>query len=575
MIHAYLFEAKGVQRYLFTSGRLRDVVGASDLVGRIAASDGDDLIGLVLAAEAIKSTIVYEVTSASGANEVSFSRRAGAAFCLHCSCRKTLVNIRREMRLRVMSALPGLEISDALASSDDHWNSLKPEILQNARTEYGDEIASMKAAFAAGGGARANMAASILPLGRPVTAIVPRTGMPMVTFKAYGSDNEPIDMILRAQRDRADIMQSKMGSYAIDGVAERFNGNAEHNAQYVYPRNLDDKDPDSVGNPIFPWREDSDRRVGLIHADLSGLGEAFSNAGSMTAKENLDLGKKIEDAIVAAIVTTNGEVLRPQSKDHGEFRQIVPARPVVIGGDDITLIVRADLAAPFAARFLELIEELTKDNKLHAKIPNGLSAGAGIAIAHKSLPFLTLNALAESLCKFAKKKAKSKGKKDNEPWPSMLAFYVQSQTAEEDYGEHIYPALGSTKLTENPFAVGKWESDTGVLPFGMLLSLAGAIDALPGARGTLRTIRAEIANGRTSVARNLWHRMLTRTDWSNEQEEQLDAFKKAVRTCITDELTEYQVPDCGALFDALELIDVGTLAPEKLSLADVEQGETA
>ncbi len=549
MIYAYLFEAKGVQRYLFTSGRLRDVVGASDMVGRIAASDKDDLIGLVLAGVTVKAAVVDEVTTTSEPEQVSFSRRAGAAFCLHCSHKYTLIAIRREMRLRVMHTLPGLEISDAFG-------------------EGVDEIASMKDAFANSGGARANMAASVLPLGRPVIAIVPRTGMPQAAEKSYGDETEKLDVILKAQRDRADVLQTLMGSNGIDGVAKRFDGTGPHNAAYVYPRNLDDKDPDSASNPVFPWRESSDRRVGLVHADLSGLGEAFANAGSATAKENLELGEKIEAAIVAAIVATNDKLLRTQAKTRGEFQHIVPARPVVIGGDDITLIVRADLAVPFAARFLELIEEMTKDGKLHKKIRNGLSAGAGVAIANNSLPFLTMNALAESLCSFAKKKAKSitPDKKAENPWPSMLAFHVQSQTAEEDYGRDIHPTLeaqGAGALTSNPYAIGQWAEATGALPYAKLTQLAQAIDALSGARNTMRAIRGDIADGRSASAKALWHRMFSRTDRDEAQESSIKAFRDAYRKIFDKDLSEYDIPDkSGAFFDALELIDIGTFDPE-------------
>lgn len=552
MVYAYLFEAKGVQRYLFTSGRLRDVVGASDLVGRIAASDGDDVIGRVLASKSVGAAVVTAVTCGSDAKDVSFSRRAGAAFCLHSASRETLVNVRREIRLRVMSALPGLEISDAFG-------------------EGADEIASMKDAFANSGGARANMVASILPLGRPVTAITPRTGLPKVAFKNYGSDEEPIDIILRAQRERADILQRRMGSDQIDGVAKSFNGEVEDNRRYVYPRNFDETDPNSAHNPIFPWREGSDRRVGFIHADLSGLGEAFANAGSKTAAENLALGQKIEEAIVSAIVAANDEILRSQSSDIGEFHHIVPARPLVIGGDDITLIVRADLALPFAARFLELIEKTTKNVVL-----GGLSAGAGVAIAHHSLPFLTLNALAESLCTFAKKRAKAKGKKPGEPWPSMLAFHVQTQTAEEDYGRHIHPTLavrGEGALTGNPYAIGAWAADTGALPYAKLAELAKAIQGLPGARNTLRKIRGDIANDRSATAKDLWHRMFSRTDRDDEQNDHMTTFKVAYQGVFGTALSEYEIPTkSGALFDALELVDIGTVDTGTVSSQPVEDG---
>src|SRR6266446_2330870 len=68
---AYLFEAKGIQRYILDSGPLRDLVGASDLVAGLASSDENDLIAEVLRALGVH------------AEGVNFSRRAGGAFCIH------------------------------------------------------------------------------------------------------------------------------------------------------------------------------------------------------------------------------------------------------------------------------------------------------------------------------------------------------------------------------------------------------------------------------------------------------------------------------------------------------------
>ena len=167
-VHAYLFEAKGVQRYLFASGRLRDLVGASDLVARIAfgfdpepPDDGsmrepDDLIGSVLVKLDLKT--VDRVTPESPDAEVSFSRRAGAVFCL-CGNGDKLKAVRRETRLLVMTALPGLEIADALGVGADELTAAK-----NARDRAG--------------GLRANGLASVLPLGRPVMRVAPQTGLP-------------------------------------------------------------------------------------------------------------------------------------------------------------------------------------------------------------------------------------------------------------------------------------------------------------------------------------------------------------------------------------------------------------
>tara|TARA_R110002167_G_scaffold366450_1_gene597500 strand:- start:7394 stop:7588 length:195 start_codon:yes stop_codon:yes gene_type:complete len=40
MLHAYLFEARGIQRFLFSSGKLRDILGGSELLDYLCAEDG-------------------------------------------------------------------------------------------------------------------------------------------------------------------------------------------------------------------------------------------------------------------------------------------------------------------------------------------------------------------------------------------------------------------------------------------------------------------------------------------------------------------------------------------------------
>lgn len=69
------FECKGVQRYIFGSSRLRQVIGARDLVANIASSGGGDALQLALDA---------------AAPEARSSRRAGGAFCLHAEDEESL-----------------------------------------------------------------------------------------------------------------------------------------------------------------------------------------------------------------------------------------------------------------------------------------------------------------------------------------------------------------------------------------------------------------------------------------------------------------------------------------------------
>jgi hypothetical protein len=225
---------------------------------------------------------------------------------------------------------------------------------------------------------------------------------------------------------------------------------------------------------------------------------------------------------------------------------------LVLGGDDITVIVRADLALPFARHLLEYIEEETKGLAAQLgelSLPKALTACAGIAVARAGLPFLTMNALAESLCSYAKKRAKAHIQ-EGEPYASLLAFHVQTQTAEEDYGRDIAPGLEG--LTGNPYRLGGYAGQLDCPEWTKLLALASEVHALRGSSNSLRRIKNMIGNGRRSEANDIWHRLFNRTDRS------ADALLQAVRAIIADASPNI-VPRCGAIFDALELIDLGAM----------------
>jgi hypothetical protein len=548
-IHAWLFEAKGIQRWLFSSGRLRDIVGGSDLVSHIAMSKGSDL--LARAIDECGLAVVDRVDLVPVRHNVSLSRRAGGAFYVHGNDRDTLVTLRRSFLKRFLVALPGLEYQDVFGQG-------------------ADEIASRDNAFAVRGASRRNALASVLPLGRPVFAINPRSGLPQSEFVAYGYGDEretvPLDRVLAPQRRRADALQERFAAgvkdlsnrtrFLVDGAAKRFHSRTTAEGVFVYPRNLADDEEDKLHNPLFPWIEGSpDRRVALVHADISALGQLFQNASVGSAMEARKLAEAIEEAILLAVGKAADEVLLPAATGHVGWGMIVPARPLVVGGDDITVLVRADLAVPFAVALLRHIEQTTKG------ISGGLSACAGVAIASRSQPFLALNTLAESLCAFAKAKAKSQPRADNGTWPSLMAFHVHSQSAEEGYAADIHPHLclpDRHSLTANPFAINETGSRaTGCTTWDRLADLAASIVSVRGADGAFREIGSELAKGpeRLDNVNARWRRFWTRAG--------LEQLSKAMAEAASlDETTiRDAVPEAGQLFDALELIDLKTPLP--------------
>ncbi len=99
---AWWFETRGIQRFLADGGRLRDVIGGSELVDWLARWDGGDLLEAALRAlDPTDDPPLY------------FVRRAGGA-AVAIGERTALERLRTLVGLAVRELAPTLEFTDAL-----------------------------------------------------------------------------------------------------------------------------------------------------------------------------------------------------------------------------------------------------------------------------------------------------------------------------------------------------------------------------------------------------------------------------------------------------------------------------
>ena len=181
--------------------------------------------------------------------------------------------------------------------------------------------------------------------------------------------------------------------------------------------------------------------MGLVHADGNGLGQVLRTLTEATReaeqKAYIRLYRIFSDGLDLATARATSkacaEVLIPAINSH----HVMPARPLVLGGDDLTVLVRADLALPFTRSFLYHFETQSRDFLSHlredmqaqglhaaniAQIPESLSACAGIIYMKASQPFAQSYALAEDLCNRAKQQSRAQAHGDG-CIPSSLAFH--------------------------------------------------------------------------------------------------------------------------------------------------------
>ena len=122
-------------------------------------------------------------------------------------------------------------------------------------------------------------------------------------------------------------------------------------------------------------------------------------------------------------------------------KDYLPMRPIVLGGDDLTLLCRADLALTYSEIFCKEFEQASKQaletvyNKYlkDTDVKAYLTASGGILYNKAGHPFTHSHHLVEELCDHAKKLTKSVNKTATTVGPAALAFYRLSNSTSASF----------------------------------------------------------------------------------------------------------------------------------------------
>lgn len=467
--HAYLFEAKSIQQYLFESNRLRDIVGGSELVETLTGP----LLDQALAALDLED-----------GRELHFSRRAGGSL------------------YAVATEAAHLERFAAL------WTLLVQQVAPGMRHDSGHGTGDTPlAAFASAREAlRADNSRSTpwLPAAPPVAHRSRRTGG-VVVEHAGERDGGGLDPATRSKKRFADASRT--------GLTDRVSPSGANLSWRHWPRNLE---PGEEGS--FPFRGE-ERTVALLHADGNGLGQLLRNAGDAVSDDPdrfvavfRTLSEQIRTVTEEAVRSAVDTVLLPEADGGG----VLPARPIVVGGDDITFLVRADLALPFLRAFSRAFEEGSRGamEKLAQEgvrgLPDRMTVGAGIVYMRASQPFYLAAGLVESLTGRAKRKAKALGL---EVAPGSVAFHRMTTSLAEDYGamlerEHMHRD-GETRLVDVLEVYGL-EPDSGLPALDDLLVMQAILEADGMARGPTRQLLTLVGLDPAQARRRYrrWHGLM-------------------------------------------------------------------
>ena len=358
----YGASVQDIQGYIFQTNKLKDVIGASELVKDLCETDFKREFALT-------GSVEYIVKAAGNIKLILDSEE---------DCKRIVFQFPKY----AMEKAPGITLSQAVVKceSDD---------MTEDRRKLEDRLRAQR-----------NSPCKSLTLGSVAMHRSPLTGLPAVPHK----DNEPLDEGVLRKRE---ILEEKKVNKTLFQI---FTG--EEDVKY---RDMGLEIKDLTGKN--DW-------IAIIHADGNSLGEVVKALGSKGREELCDFSKNLDEATKQAARKAYKKI-----KSQYDFKKH-PIRPIVLGGDDLTVICRGDIAIEFVKEYIDQFEQETQ------KLPsNKLTACAGIAFIKSSYPFSFGYELAETLCDMAKKDAKSDVIKDANGGevPSCLMFHKVQSSFVEDY----------------------------------------------------------------------------------------------------------------------------------------------
>lgn len=372
--YLYGAEVQGIQNFILESSKLREIAGGSEFVEQICTSKFQTIFNY-------KPNNLIQ--GAAGIIRYLFEEDE----------KSELEKVVKGFPYEIQKQAPGITISQAVVKIE---GELTPDHISDLILKLDAQRNNPQLSF----------------LAAPMIAERSRTNGQTAISKDHS------DYLSQQQKLKRDIIGSS------DTLAIKLDLNKE---------SLPSGDLDEISGS----GKNKDQWLAVIHADGNSLGKLILKANTELIKNKGDVkafyslfSKNLNDATIKAARGATLAVLSTEisSKEKGGDDKI-PIRPVVLGGDDFTVIIKGKYALRFAHKFIELFENETKTLVYEAVLKNygdfhefseGLTTCAGIAYIKPNYPFHYAADLAEQLCKAAKSKSKAI---NQDCAPSSLMFH--------------------------------------------------------------------------------------------------------------------------------------------------------
>jgi len=479
-MYLVLIETSGNQNYIFSTNKLKENVGASELTYRA----GTDWIIQAIAAvsgcpewnnnnQSIREKLLSQklnrpIESSSGDVKVEIIVATSGKALLLTKEPEDAKQIIRNITQKALNQSPGLDICGVI-SGDFDWND--KEALGKMNLQVHQRFEALRSE-------RPSPELRFLRL--PVVESCATSGLPANKVDPHTPDNTPVLRSLVSLKKREAV---RSGFTRIERLLKN------HPSGFNLARSIQVLDKDrEVTSEDLPDSNNNDSRtsdsldwLSVIHADGNGLGEIFLNFEEHLKNlepKNSDSNRNYIDYLrkfsLALDYCTEQAFIKALNAFPPRSDKLLPIVPLVLGGDDLTVVCDGKFALRFTQLFLKHFEKETQKtgpeyyDGVVSKIAKEalkvgrLSACAGVAIIKPHFPFSIAYELAEALTQSAKQVKKIVQTKPEEdgakkPYPcSALDFHIvydASGVDLEQIRQKLHQEEGRTKLYSRPYVI--------------------------------------------------------------------------------------------------------------------------
>lgn len=407
---AYLYGAsiQGIQGFIFETNRLKEIVGASDLVEWFVS---EDFIESILGDKVQNDDLL---------------RNAGGNIRLKFKKQEDAQKMVKSLPKTIMQDAYGITVSQAVVAYKEDVSIGKA---------YLDAVSALERKL----NSARNRASLPLDSKFALMKQCNRTGKPL--YKSIKIEDDKVDFDKGSWQKHEDAYQA-------------------HSNMLLKKLSIDKSQYDSFTLEMSKI-SNTKNKIAVIHADGNNMGLLLQKMKTkLTSKSPVEIQKAYKTVSKAIETATLQAVKYAYDQTYKSYENTpnIPFRPIVIGGDDLTVVCEANEAMAFTKIYLEQFENYTKENFADLveeygleDFQNGLTACAGIAYTHEKFPFHYAVNLAEALCGYVKEASNREA--------SCLAFHNVQSSYFTDYKAYIKKELtirgDNSRLLFAPYYLSK------------------------------------------------------------------------------------------------------------------------